>query len=579
MTARVPSQVPEWLLFALTVFGPFAFGCVEPWSRATLEILSFLLALSCFLRGCRDLPPMASWFWLIAAFFAVFGVLQSLTPTAPNFPWPAVPFTVAVHATRGAVLLWAAYAALLWSVPQVIVTHEAARRYCRLLFGLGMALAAQGMLQAATGGGKLYWLRPTAIPGLFGPYYNRDHAANFLLMSMAIGIGVFFSKMNRWPAVDGPSRGDVHALVRLAAGVALLFAGVVACGSRGALLAIPLACALVGLAGAGFARRARARRFRLVAALAVAVFAVYFTYRHVGAGAAAGTLTDRSITERFFIYADSWDWLRDSPLFGTGLGSFEMVYPSYQDFDLTGIADHAHSDWLELFLETGLAGLLVALTAAALLSVSSARAWLAAGSREMRALIAGALGAVAAFAFHSFFEFSFQIPGNAVIFLGIVGFLLSAPLWKDKASPRVRPDSPPAWAATAALVCFLGLARAAAHPVADADPGRIRRLAAVLYDGARADDKFDVSDLRTALRLSLAAAELRPFDYKALELAGTILARLGRASDAGIFRERARLVGFTPVVVGKGDHRGHNEARQIEKLRSLGLLPRRREQK
>ncbi len=572
MTPRVPSQVPEGLLFALTLLGPLAFGCVEPWSRATLEILAFLLALACFLRGRRDLPPMASWFWLFPASFAAFGALQYLTPVAADLPRPLVPFTAAAHATREAVLLWAAYAALVWSVPQVISTHEAARRYARLLFGLGVLIAVQGMLQAMTGGGKLYWLRPTSIPGLFGPYYNRDHAANFFLMSMGMGIGVFFSKMRGWPEVDGPSSEQARLLVRFAVGVLLLFAGIAVSGSRGALLAIPLAGAFVGLLGAGFSKRTRGRRYRMAAALGLAAFAVFFTFLHVGAGSDAGTLTDRSITERFFIYGDSWNWLRDTPLFGTGLGSFGTVYPAYQDMDLSGIAEHAHSDWLEIALEAGLVGLLAVLAASALLVFGAVKAWFAAVSKEMRALIAGALAAVAAFGVHSLFEFGFQIPGNAVVFFGIVGFLLSAPLWMDKAAARVRPDAPPVWMAVAAVVCFLGVARAAARPADGQDPRRLRRLAHVIYLEAGSGGRPEAATLRTALGVALAAAELRPFDYKALELAGTTLARLGRASDAGTFFERARLVHFFPVVVGSGDRDARNEERQIAKLKSLGLL-------
>jgi len=571
MMPRVPSRVPEGLLYALTAFGPLAFGCVEPWSRSVLEILAFLLALSCFLRGRRDVPPMASWFWLIPASFAALGALQGLTPIAPDLPRPLAPFTAAPHATHASVLLWAAYAALLWSVPQILSTHEAARRYCRLLFGLGMALATQGMLQAATGSSKMYWLRPAPL-GVFASYYNRDHAANFLLMAMLIGLGVLLSKVRRWPAVDGPSREQLNSLAFLSAGVALVFAGIVVCGSRGALLAIPLAGAFVGFLGADFAKRSRERRLRAAAAVVFAAFAVLFTFRLVGAGAEAGALTDHAIAERFLIYADSWSWLRDSPVFGTGLGSFETVYPSYQNLDLTGLVEHAHSDWLELALETGLAGLLAALAAACLLTVGAARTWLTAESREMRALIAGALCAAAAFAFHSLFEFSFQIPGNAVVFLGIVGLLLSAPLWKDKAAARVRPDAPPAWRAAVAVACFLGVARAAAVPAKAEDPTRIRRLAAALYGGAGTGAKTDVGALRAALGLSLTAAELRPFDSKALALAGITLGRLGRTVDSKTFLERSWAIRFTPVNIGKGDRRARNEERQISTLKSLGLM-------
>jgi O-antigen ligase len=561
---RVPSKVPEGLLFALTAFGPFAFGCVEPWSRTVLEILAFLLALTCFLRGRRDLPPMASWFWLVPASFAAFGALQGLTAVAPDLPRPWAPFTAAPSATQTSVILWAAYAALVWSVPQVLSTHEAARRYCRILFALGCALAAQGMLQAATGNSKLYWLRPASNLGAFGPYYNRDHAANVLLMTMAVGIGILMSRRRRETGAQAP-QGRLAA----GAGVALVFAGFAVCGSRAAFLAIPLAASLLALVGAGFEKHARSRRLRLAAALAGAAFTVLFAFRHVGAGAEAGALTDHSIAQRFYIYGDSVSWLRDSPLFGTGLGSFETVYPAYQDMDLNGLAEHAHSDWLEITLETGLVGLLAAVAAAALLLFGAARSWLAAESSEMRALIGGGLGAAAAFSIHSLFEFAFQIPGNAVVFFGLVGFLLSAPLWKDKAALRVRPRPPRAWAAAAALVVFTLVARAAARPPAD-DPKRFRALAARLYAGPAASEKRDAAALRAALRLSMTAAELRPVDYKSLAFAGTALARLGRSADARDFFDRSRLVRFEAAVPGSRRSPGPTE-REIATFKSLGL--------
>jgi O-antigen ligase len=577
MMPRVPSQVPEGLLYVLTAFGPFAFGCVEPWSRACLEILAFLLALSCFLSGRRDLPPLASWFWLFPASFAVLGALQLLTPMAPDLPRPMFPFTTAAHATQASVLLWTAYAAMLWSVPQVIATHETARRYARVLFWLGVALAAQGMLQAATGGNKPYWLRPASDSGVFGPYYNRDHAANFLMMAMAVGIGILWSKMRRRPEVDGPAYALTRSQSLLAGGIALLFVGIAVCGSRGAYLAVPLAGALLVLLGAGFAKRARSRRLRAGAAVAFAAAVVFFTFRHVGASADAGALTDPSILDRFFIYGDSWNWLRDSPVFGTGLGSFETVYPAYQSLDLTALVEHAHSDWLELALETGLVGLLAVLSAAALAGFGAARAWLSSESREMRALIGGALGAAAAFVIHSLFEFSFHIPGNAVVFFAIVGFLLSSTLWKNKAASRVRVEAPSVWTALAAIACFLCLTHAAARPAAEGDPKRVRSNAAILYARAGSGDKSDAAALRSALRLSLAAAELRPFDYKALSLAGSALARFGREADAGDFFERSRLVRFTPVIVGMRDAEAErrSEEKKFATLKTLGLLPQR----
>src|SRR5262249_4082819 len=158
-------------------------------------------------------------------------------------------FTCAPHDTRSAVILWCAYAALLWSVPRVLVTHHAARRYARLVFWLGAALAIQGMAQAASGGENLLWIR--YAPGLrsFGPCYNRDDAANLLLMALGAGLGVAWS-LRREEASPERSSSFVEA-----AGCAVIFLGLLACGSRGALAAIAPAAACLVFLGAGFSRR------------------------------------------------------------------------------------------------------------------------------------------------------------------------------------------------------------------------------------------------------------------------------------------------------------------------------------
>ena len=60
------------------------------------------------------------------------------------------------------------------------------------------------------------------------------------------------------------------------------------------------------------------------------------------------------ITKSFEIYADHWLW-------GSGLGSFETIYPLYEDpANVTGtFVNHAHNDYLEWVLETGLPGFLL----------------------------------------------------------------------------------------------------------------------------------------------------------------------------------------------------------------------------
>ena len=495
-----------------------------------------------------------------------------------------MPFTTTPHETQSSVMLWVACAAVLWSVPRVIVTPDSARRYARLLFGVGLALAFMGLLQTAAGDGSLGGLRA----GLrFGPYFNRDHAANILLMSLSVGLGMMYFRPGRL----------------LASGLLIIIAGLAVCSSQASFIAIPLAAAAVAFIGADFARSARSRRLRAGTALAGAALTIFFAYHHVAASADAGGLIEGTVAARLSIYGDAWRWWRDAPLLGTGLGGFEAIYPSYQDLTLLGRAAHAHSDWIEFVLETGLFGLLGALLGAGLAAFLVARAWREARSGEMRALIGGGLAAAAAFAAHSLFEFSFQIPANAVMFFGVLGFLLSAPSWADKASTRVAGQSPPTGAALLAVGYCLVLMRTAILPAAAAwqadspsanrlervvalaravslndDPGYLTLLSVASYKAAGEGAQTDYALLRLSLRYALAASERRPFSSDELYLAGETLRRLERPADSQDFISRAQAVRFA-----RFERRRQSAVRRrqkaLEELRALYRAPGKQEKR
>jgi len=580
MMPRIPSRAVEGLLLALVAFGVFAFGGVEPWSRAAIEVLAFLLALAVFLKGRPAATLAGSWFWLFPAAVAAFGCLQLMTAVAPGDPNPLRPFTATPYETRSAVMMWAACAAVLWSVPRVVVTHDSARRCARFLFGVGCALAVLGLLQTVTGGDKIYWLRYAPQLRFFGSYYNRDHAANIMLMSLAVGIGLFVSRPHRL----------------MAGGLLVVFLGLVACESQASFIAVALAGAAVAFLGADFAPSARGRRLRAGAALAGAATVIFFAYYHVVASADAGSLIDRSVMGRLSIYGDSLRWWRDAPLFGTGLGSFETIYPSYQDLGLIGTAAHAHSDWLELTLETGLLGLIGALIAAGLAAFFAARTWREARSSEMRALIGGGLAAAAAFAAHSLFDFSFQIPANAIMFFSVLGFLLSAPSWADKSGGRPAEKPPTRGAALLAAAYCLVLMRAAILPAAaawkadqpgepvqrvvaaaeavslDANPGFAAFLSVSAFKAAVQSAPPDYALMRLSLRYALAAAESRPHSADLLYLAGETLRRLDRSDDAEDYFTRSRIVRFSRMEPRRTSS-AERRQNQLETLRELKLAP------
>jgi O-antigen ligase len=595
MRLRVPSAALEGSLYVLTAFGPFAFGGVEPWSVAVLEAMAFLLALGCFLRGREAADNVGAAAWLLPAAVAVLGGLQSLNPVDPAGPHFPGLRTVDVNATHHAVLLWSAYAAVLFAVPRTLVSPQSAKRFCWFIFALGLATVALGFAQAATSTDMIYWFRPTLHDvNPFAAYYNIDHAANLLLMCLAVGLGLFVSRATRWKPVDGPLPGEIYGLIWMAGGLAGLFSAIVVCHSRGALLAMPLSAAALVFAGAGFARTDARRRLIAAAALGAVGLIVYLTFAHVTVGGAVGARMDRSVSSRLLLYADGWQMLRDAPYFGTGLGTFSAVFPAYQDETIRAVVAHAHSDWLEFALDAGIMPSAAALAALVFLAGYCVRVWRRARSREMRALIGGGLAAAAAFAAHSLFDFSFQIPANAFVFFAIFGFLLSAPAWSDKTSKAPVSAAPDAAPAAAALACAAAAVWASLLPAAaawsaarptspsahvgllaraldfDDDPAYRREMSRALEGLSR--PAGDVLLTRSSLGYALEATRLRPYDARALYSAGLALWKLKRPEDAQEFLERERRVSYSDYFARHLAAPDEDKSR-LEMLRELKLLP------
>ncbi|MBI3898118.1 MAG: O-antigen ligase family protein [Gammaproteobacteria bacterium] len=113
---------------------------------------------------------------------------------------------------------------------------------------------------------------------------------------------------------------------------------------------------------------------------------------------------------RFLIWRGSWNLLKDSPWWGVGLGLYYLVWPPYRHPDDSTLGFFAHNDYLQIWIETGLPGLLLWL--AVLVSVLLMCVWALRQRRlspkrllELLGLFAGLL----AVALHSGLDFDFYI--------------------------------------------------------------------------------------------------------------------------------------------------------------------------
>jgi O-antigen ligase len=122
---------------------------------------------------------------------------------------------------------------------------------------------------------------------------------------------------------------------------------------------------------------------------------------------------------RMAIVKDSLPMVRQRPLLGWGLGTFSTVYPSFRSFYSKFEVNEAHNDFVQLLLETGLAGFALMVVFLVLVYRSGMRSiehW----RRDPRASVTvAALIGCTGLLVHSLSDFNMQIPANAALFFAL----------------------------------------------------------------------------------------------------------------------------------------------------------------
>ena len=455
-------------LMATLLAAPLAFGAVQPWAWGTLAVVAFLLLLLWLMESARrgSLTLLWSPLYLPAAAFFLLGTIQlgggltmdriATRESLLKLSTDLILFFLAgqifgagdyvkfgrgkgAHYSRSRMgsdrLPWGAAGSDILPdrplpgsnlSPDVLsesrsasplsadilsdkTRPEAALAWIIVAYAFLLALFA--IFQFFSGQGLIYW-RVKSPGWTFGPYVNHNHYAG--LMEMLIPLAV----AGALPAL----RRRAPALV-VGAVVLIPVASLLLAGSRGGfislLVEIGLAAALVFGWGPRHARRATA----LVggtAMLAAALLFFWMAPRHVAERLA--TLADTAhppeveLRTRWVAARDALRIWRDHPALGSGLGSFETVFPRYQSFATDFRWDYAHNDYAQALAETGAAG------GAALLAALGMFFWLA--FRNLRERLrhtagwipfAAALGCCGLLA-HSFVDFNLHIPANAAWF-------------------------------------------------------------------------------------------------------------------------------------------------------------------
>jgi O-antigen ligase/tetratricopeptide (TPR) repeat protein len=471
-------------LILLVVVSPLPFGSVRHGAVLALEVSAVLLAALAW-SVHRDEPaeatPAGRRMLLPACVLLAIGALQLVPLPAPVARWlgpeaagarravagllpeisvPVAPCSFEPPATLDALLRLAAWV-MIGAVSVVAVRTRAHLR--QVMLGVAVSGAFQALYGSAEylsgrqhifGFPKVHFLDEAT-----GTFINRNHFAAYLAMALPLALGLVFSGTR-------PSEGDPwrRRLVALSEGEGLVrIAGMLAAGSIwiGVVLSYSRGGMAAALAATGLVVLWRAIETRKTGALGVLGLLLVPTAwlilqdvrapgeRFFSQGTAVPTLALRAR-----VWSAASGMIRDSPVLGTGYGTFEGAFEARRPAGVTQRWDHAHNDWLQSWTEAGPLAPLAALALLAAVFAGPAWRWGPPWTRFLRPTPVAA--GVAAIAVHSTVDFGLRIPAVAVLAATLVGCAAS-PALAERRFPRAgKPAGALRGLAVAALLLVAG---------------------------------------------------------------------------------------------------------------------------
>ncbi len=201
-----------------------------------------------------------------------------------------------------------------------------------------------------------------------GSFVYKNHFANFLMLSLAAGVGLLVTLLEKANMKAPQDSIDSFATTLLTSKntiricMLIMVIALVMTGSRMGNAAFFIPMALVGAVALVLIKN---RSHSLsVMVLSVFIINLFIVSAYFGLARVKERLVQTPITQetRDHVIHDAYPIIADFPLFGSGGGSFYSTFPSYQVSELGVFYDHLHNDYLQFLMEYGILGSFILFT-------------------------------------------------------------------------------------------------------------------------------------------------------------------------------------------------------------------------
>ncbi|MCK5312024.1 MAG: O-antigen ligase family protein [Desulfobacteraceae bacterium] len=441
-------SVSKKLFFFVIIFSPLAFGTVEPWSYAIMEISAcsalflyyiYIYKTNTQLYTVPGIIPLSLFllYILIQVIPLPPQIVKLISPASYAIQDATSKITISIHprATFLEFFRYSTYVIFYVFVVQILSDKRILKKSVMIITIFGSVLAFSSILQMYLTEDMALWIRYCPDrPSIMGPYINYNHYAGLMEMIFPVALALFLFHKPRTEDLNFFSgiieifkqeKANIHIL--LGTGALLIVTSIFVSLSRGGMVSTCIGM-LFFLALSYQKKTSRKSSILIFGMIIFAGLSVgWFGWgsihdRFAKLQTPAGDLS----LGRFNYWEDSKSIINDFPVTGSGFGTFSDIYPSVQTIDGKADLKHAHNDYVELMTEGGIIGFLLVFTFIVTLFYKTYKSFILRKDAYSIYIYMGSITGILSILIHSFSDFNMHVGANGLWFAFTAALAVSA---------------------------------------------------------------------------------------------------------------------------------------------------------
>ncbi|MDT9599699.1 O-antigen ligase family protein [Sphingosinicella rhizophila] len=438
--------IPAYLLLCLLLGGASAAGY---WVNMLLQLLAIPIILWALIVQRSTPMAKAGRQLMLLLFLIVLLVLVQLVPLPPSLwtvfpgreqiadgyrmldqPLPWLPISLSPHETISSSLWLLPAIAILLGILQL--GYFKASWLTWVVVAVAIVSVALGALQIMGGeASSWYFYQITNFGASTGFFSNANHFATLMVVTLPFLAALYLNGRGHGRSVQHSS----GLFVILSGALTVIVVGIALNGSLAGLgLSVPVLAATLMMI---FSRKKKLPAWTLPVVAVLTLGSILLAFSAPFQNNLTTKEARTSQESRYTSFSRSLEAVQDFAPLGSGIGTFDDIYPYYENAArVTRVyMNHVHGDYIEIVLETGVAGFVLILLFLIWWVRRVASIW---GSEDKDAFACAATVASAAILTHSVVDYPLRTVAISAIFAMCCALMAEprAKVRKSRSEPR-----------------------------------------------------------------------------------------------------------------------------------------------